>query len=172
MSCDTFTEPTRPRDRRALWLGMVFTAAVGLAACGRASQNDIFNAVGVTPTPTQSAVELAAATDAAVASAATSTARAVAAASSPDSADGALALGDISRGEATFNNFCINCHRPGGTGPDLLAPGGPGTGITVESLTILLREGTNHPPGPYPDFSIPDSAIPNIAAYIADGAGE
>nr|MDQ3045182.1 cytochrome c [Chloroflexota bacterium] len=93
-------------------------------------------------------------------------------ASSPGAAAGAIALGDVSRGEVTFNNFCINCHRPGGTGPDLLAPGGPGTGITVESLTVLLREGVDHPPGPYPDFSIPDSAIPNVAAYIVDGANK
>ena len=84
------------------------------------------------------------------------------------------ALGDVNRGRSTFGTYCANCHTPGGTvaGPDLLAAGGPGASITLESLKTFLREGTNdHDPGPYQSFDITDRQIGDIAAYILAESG-
>jgi mono/diheme cytochrome c family protein len=149
------------RTKALLLFGMVGMTLI-VAACGRASDADILSAIGITPTPTQSPEQIATAT-AAVAAQQT----AVAAAAASPGAGGAVAMGDITRGERTFNSNCVQCHTAGAAGGDITAPGGPASALTLDSLTILVREGTNHtPPGPYQTFQVSDRALGDILAYL------
>ena len=149
------------RTKALLLLGMVGMTLL-VAACGRASDAEIMSAIGITPTPTQSAEQIATATEAAVAQQ-----TAVAAAASSPGAGGAVAMGDITRGERTFNSNCVQCHTAGAPGGDILAPGGPASALTLESLTTLVREAPNHtPPGPYQTFQVSDRALGDLLAYL------
>jgi mono/diheme cytochrome c family protein len=152
---------THETGRRGALLLVIGGLVFGLVACGRASESELLSAVGITPTATQSPEEIATVTAIAVA-------QQTAAAGTP--AVDIAALGDVESGRRIFNDQgCINCHRPGGggTGSDLLAPGGPGASLTLESLTVLVREAPNdHPPGPYRSFEITDRSIGDLAAYI------
>ena len=150
--------------RRLTTLVSVISIALLAAACGRATQEQINQALGITPTPTMSAAQIASAT---AATSATSAAREVAAAS-----PGAAALGDVTAGSRQFNTWCSGCHGPGGAGPDILAPGSPGATVTADSLLPLIREGEGHtPPGPYKPTEISDKQIADIAAYLRSSAG-
>jgi mono/diheme cytochrome c family protein len=97
-----------PVTRRASLLVTIIAVALVAAACGRASEEQINQALGITPTPTASAEQIATATAAA---SATADARALAA-SSP----GAAALGDVTQGQRIFTTWCLGCHGPGGQG--------------------------------------------------------
>jgi len=155
---------TRTRAGLLLTLGVV---ALLVVACGRASDAEIFSAIGITPTPTQSPEQIATAT-AVVAAQQTAVAAAVA---SPG-AGGTVAMGDITRGERTFNSNCVQCHSAGAAGGDVLSPGSPGSGMTLDSLTVLVREAPNHaPPGPYQTFQISERALTDILAYFVAEAG-
>ncbi len=152
------------RDRGLLLLATV-VLAVALAACGRATEGQIDQALGITPTPTRSAAEIANGT---AAVAATEAARA-ATQTTPD----ALALGDATRGQRQFTTWCVGCHRPGGSGPNVLEPGSPGSSVTAESLLALVREGTGHPEGlTYPSTQISDGQVDDLATYIRSRAGQ
>lgn len=142
------------------------TIAIALVAagCGRATQQQIDQALGITPTATLSAEQIAAETAAA---SATSAARELAM-SSP----GAVALGDVAQGERQFGTWCIGCHSAGGAGPDILSPGSAGASVTAEQLQALVRDGEGHtPPGPYKATEITDKQIKDLAAYILSSAG-
>jgi mono/diheme cytochrome c family protein len=148
---------------RALLLVMTIGIAVVAVACGRASESDINSALGITPSPTQSAEDIATATAQAAAVAATSSA--AAASGSP----GAVAQGDIVQGQQQVGIWCQQCHRPDGSGrgPALAGPDSPAAGMTDEELTDLIRNGTNHdPPGNYETHEISDRQITNIIAYL------
>ena len=99
--------------RRFVLLVSLITIALGAAACGRATEDQINQALGITPTATQSAEQVAAATEAASATAA---ARQLAA-SSP----GAAVLGDVTQGKRQFQTWCSWVSRTGrrGTGHSL-----------------------------------------------------
>src|SRR3712207_4398723 len=84
--------------RRFVLLVSLIAVALGAAACGRATEDQIKQALGITPTATQSAEQVAAATEAASATAA---ARQLAA-SSP----GAGVLGDVAQGSRQFQTWC------------------------------------------------------------------
>jgi mono/diheme cytochrome c family protein len=148
---------------RALLLVMTIGIAAIAVACGRASESDINSALGITPSPTQSAEEIATATAQAAEVAATRTAGV--ASGSP----GAVAQGDIVQGQQQFGIWCQQCHRPDGSGrgPVLAGPDSPAAGMTDEEITDLIRNGTNHdPPGNYETFELSDRQIVNIVAYI------
>ncbi len=150
------------RTKAMLLLGMIGMTLL-VAACGRASDSEILSAIGITPTPTQSPEQIATAT-AVVAAQQTAVA---AAASSPGAGGGAVAMGDITRGERTFNSNCVRCHSAGAAGGDILAQGGPASALTLESLTTLVREAPNHtPPGPYQSFQVSDRALNDLLAYL------
>ena len=156
-----------PTARRSLSLTALIGLAVGMAACERATEEDINQALGITPTPTASAAQIATGTAAASATAASR----AAAASSPG-AGGAAALGDVTRGRRQFLTQCAGCHGPGGQGPDILAAGSAGANVTFETLQPLIREGANHtPPGPRTAAEISDATLRDIAAYIQSSAG-
>lgn len=160
---------TQTRRRAAFLLATV--AVAGLAvACGRATDQEINQALGITPTDTAPAAEIATGTAAAAARPA----------GSPGSESGSPApgaavglIGDVSRGRLQYQVQCMSCHRAGGIGGDLLAPGGPGAAVTFEGLLPLIREGTGHPrpPGPYPPTLLTDSNIRDLVAFIRSQAG-
>jgi mono/diheme cytochrome c family protein len=147
---------------RASFLVMTIGLAIAAVACGRASQKEINQALGITPTATLSAGDIATSTARAAAQA---SARA-AAASSPG---GAAALGDVVEGERQFNRWCMQCHRPDGSGR-AKSLAGPDSGVAALSdaqITDLIRNGTNHtPPGPYKDFQITNQRVADIIAYL------
>lgn len=150
-------------------LGAVVGVAIFAAACGRATEEQIDAALGITPTPTVSPEEIATATAAA---SATSAARALAQAS-PDPGAEAAALGDVRRGGNQFRTWCSSCHAPGGQGGNILEPGSAGSDVTYEGLLALVRDGEGHPnpPGPYLAALISDRQVADIAAFILSEAG-
>ena len=152
---------SRETGKRAALLATVGGCAILLVGCGRASEVDILAAVGITPTATRSPEELATAT----AAAAAQQTEAAAAVGSPAAV---AALGDVNRGRSTFNTWCLNCHQPGGggTGPDILAAGGPGASLNLEGFTVLIRQGTDHPPGAYRTSDFSDRQMGDLLAYI------
>ena len=153
------------RRRFSVLVTLIAVALLGVA-CGRATEEQINQALGITPTATMSAEQIASATDAASATAA---ARELAL-SSP----GASALGDVTQGARQFQTWCSGCHGPGGMGPDIRSPGSPGASVTADSLLPLVREGEGHstPPGPYKTTEITDSQVADIAAYLNDQAAD
>jgi mono/diheme cytochrome c family protein len=150
--------------RRLTFMIAVISIALAAVSCGRATENQINQALGITPTATLSAEQMASATAAA---SATSAAREMAA-SSP----GAVAQGDVTQGKRQFDTWCVACHGPGGSGPDLLAAGGPGASVTPDMLLPIIREGAGeHPPGQYKTTEITDKQVVDVAAYIQSSAG-
>ena len=85
-------------------------------------------------------------------------------------------MGDVSQGSRQFQTWCSGCHGPGGVGPDIRSPGSPGATVTAESLLPLVREGVGHPDrrstGPYRTTEISDNQVADIAAYLNDQAAE
>jgi mono/diheme cytochrome c family protein len=143
---------------------ILITVALAITACGRATDEQINQALGITPTPTPSQEDLA--TSTAIAQA-TEDAR-LAAQASPSGA-AAVALGDVTRGRTQFQTNCMGCHGAfSQTAPKLLEPGGVGVDLTIEELQAVIRDGEGHPspPGPYPQSRIADSAIRDLYAYI------
>jgi mono/diheme cytochrome c family protein len=139
----------------------VIAMVVLIAACGRASEEEIDQALGITPTPTVDAAEATRAAD-------TAASAEVASAASPvDENVGVAALG---RTKFQFN--CQTCHRAGGTAPDLLEPGGPYADIDYATLYPIIREGEGHSPqpGPIASFTLTDADIANIGAFIREQA--
>lgn len=158
--------------KRGTLLVTLIGLAIAVAACGRASQAEIEQALGITPTATASAAEIATGT-AAAAQATVAAETAVAAAASAGVDGEQVAVGDVTRGSRQFLTQCSGCHRAGGAGPDLLSPGSVGAAVDVETLMPLIREGIGHPvpPGPYPAPLLSDGSIADLAAYIASEAG-
>ena len=140
----------------------VVTVALTLAACGRATEEQINQALGITPTATMSAEQIAESTAAA---SATSAARELALAS--PGASGGVTAGDVTAGMRQFNTWCIGCHGPGGAGPDVLSPGSPGSSVDPATLQAMIRDGEGHtPPGPYKPTDLSDKQIVDLAAYL------
>lgn len=139
--------------QRATVLAMIAVVVLVGVACARATEEQIDQALGITPTPTPDATAIALATEAAA---------------TPVDEN----LGIASAGRTPFMFNCQTCHAPGGAGsaPDLLASGGPGAGLDYATLYPILREGEGHPPGPYPTFRLTDTDIANIGAYIRENA--
>jgi mono/diheme cytochrome c family protein len=127
--------------------------AVVAVACGRASQADIDSALGITPTATLSAEQIASAT------AGAGTAQ-------------AAGTGDVAQGRVQYQLRCLNCHRPNNTlnAPVLSGPDNPSTQYTDEELKTLVRTGEGHstPPGPLSEVTISESQLNNIIAFIRD----
>ncbi len=155
------------RNRGAMLL-MLITIALVVTACGRASDEQINQALGITPTPTPSQDDLATSTAEAEA---TEAAR-LAALASPQGESAAVALGDVTRGQSQFQTNCMGCHGPGGRGPNLVQAGGAGAEVTLEQMIAVVRNGAGHPtpPGPYPQSRVADSGIRDITAYILSEA--
>lgn len=155
--------------KRATLLVVVIVTSVALVACGRASQEQINAALGITPTPTLSAANLTATAKAMIALAT----RASAGSGSPGAA--AAPAGNVTSGSMQFQTQCAGCHQPGGggTAPDILAKGSAGSKVTYQTLLPLVRQGKNHtPPGPYTTLEITDQQVADLVAYILSQAGQ
>lgn len=150
--------------KRLALMTTVGAIALTVAACGRATEEQINQALGITPTATMSAEQIAESTAAA---SATSAARDLAM-SSP----GAVAAGDVTAGKRQFDTWCIGCHGPGGSGPDVLSAGSPGASVDPDTLLLMIREGEGHtPPGPYRNTEISDKQVIDLAAYLQSAPG-
>ncbi len=151
------------RRRLTLLVTVISIALIG-AACGRATEDQINQALGITPTATMSPEQIASAT-----AAVTSTHEAkLLASSSP----GAASVGDVAAGKRQYDTWCIGCHGPGGSGPEILAAGSPGASVTLETMTAMIRDGTGHtPPGVYKETELSDKQIADLTAYLQSAPG-
>lgn len=155
--------------RRATSLFVMACIAIFAVSCGRASTEQINQALGITPTPTTNPTVLAQQT----AQANLLATQQASAASPGASPGGVIALvGDPNAGTSSYQFRCMQCHSAAGPGPNLTQPGGPGKGMTYAKLYPIVRDGKNHPPGPMQTFVITDQNIADIAAYIVQQAGQ
>ncbi|HQY31046.1 MAG TPA: cytochrome c [Thermomicrobiales bacterium] len=159
---------------RISFLAMCVAITLIVVACGRASQDDIDNALGITQVPTLSAEEQAQATELAISKEGTREAYATQLAASPGAGGGSVDIasaGNPALGASTFMMRCMGCHKAGGMAPDLAGPSSPLIAMTDQQILDLLRTGTGHtPPGPLTTVDISDSQMPNLLAYLRDKA--
>src|SRR4029079_12949161 len=104
---------TSVRQRFSLLLTIAAVVLIA-TACGRATDEQISQALGITPEPTPAAIL-----------AASGTAQTGAGGASP-----VVALGDVTKGKRQFSTWCAGCHGPAGPGPDIRAPGSAGSSVT------------------------------------------
>ncbi|MGH2561238.1 MAG: c-type cytochrome [Thermomicrobiales bacterium] len=156
--------------QRATLLVTIIGIAVIAVACGRASEADINQALGITPTPTQSTGDLA--TAAARAAAAATQQAAAQASGSP-----AVAQGDVTQGSTFYRITCAQCHRPDGSGqgPALAEANSPILGFTVEQFDAFLRGdpspgGIVHTRAAFTTAELSDKRITDIYAYLQSEA--
>ncbi|MCC6945018.1 MAG: c-type cytochrome [Thermomicrobiales bacterium] len=152
----------------AMAIGIVFV----VAACGRASEDDINDLLGIVPTPTLSSEQIAQATEQAEAAASAAAAMAASPGSGPDGAVAAgfdASQGDVVIGRQQFQFKCQQCHRPdgAGTGPALSGPDNPSVPLSDNDIAVLVREGhgTSNPmvaPG------LSDSQLAGIIKFLRD----
>ncbi|MCC6791681.1 MAG: c-type cytochrome [Thermomicrobiales bacterium] len=152
---------------------LVVTIAVAFVAvaCGRATQQEIDSALGITPTATLSAEMMATGTAQAVAAEQTRTA-AIAAADAGGSPVAIALTGDVVQGRTQYQLRCLNCHRANNAvgAPVLSGPDNPSVAISDEDMIALVRTGEGHatPPGPLTEVTISDRQLINIIAFIRD----
>ena len=122
--------------RRLVLLVSLITVALGAAACGRATEDEINQALGITDGNAERRAD-----GLRDESRQRDRRGRLLAASSP----GAAAQGDVTKGSRQFQTWCSGCHGPGGVGPDIRSPGSPGATVSAETLLPLIREGAGHP---------------------------
>lgn len=157
---------------RLSFLAMCATIGIVAVACGRASQDDINNALNITVTATMSEQEIAQSTEQAESELATQQA-AQSSLSSPG-ADGAAvdlaSAGNATMGRTAFLMRCQGCHVPAGTGagPALSGPDNPAVALSDQELVDLLRTGEGHanPPGPLSEVDVNEQQMIDILAFI------
>jgi|GEM_PF-2412125 len=148
--------------------------AIVAVACGRATQEEIDSALGITPTATFSVEQIATGTALAVSTDQTRTAALAQMTANPGSGSPVsfAAAGDIVQGKTQFQLRCLNCHKVSGSGsgPSLAGVDNPATKYTDEALRDLVRTGEGHaaPPGPLTSVTISDRQLINIIAFIRD----
>lgn len=144
--------------------------AVIAVACGRATEDDINSALGITPTATLSADQQSTATAEAAARA---TDVALGIAPSPGSLDDVdlASLGNVTLGRTAFAVQCQRCHTPNGNGAAAALSGAnnPAAPLTDSQLYSLMADGTNHGKdigGPGALTTLTDAQIYNIIAFL------
>lgn len=152
--------------RRLSFLATVFALALVGVACGRATEDQINQALGITPTATLTSEQITELT-----AAVTATHEASLLAASTPAGASVASVGDVAAGKRQYDVWCIGCHGPGGSGPDVLSAGSPGSTVTLESMTTLIREGADHPPGAYDETDISDTQLADITAYLLSSPG-
>jgi len=154
------------RKRGSILAITFLSVLIVVVACGRASEQDINNALGIKPTATLSDQQIAQATE--VAGAAAS---AIAAGATPVVASGVAGLppGDLKLGQQQLQFQCMACHQASGSGqgPALLGPDSPVLAMTDEQLYELVRNGTGHTgQQPFSTMRISDRQLASIILYI------
>jgi len=155
---------------RASFLAMCVVLSVVVVACGRASQEDIDEALGSTPTMTDQQLQVE--TEQALVEEQTREAaqQQMATPGNEGSVDIA-STGNPTLGRTTFAQRCMGCHKAGGQGPDLAGATSPINAMTDQEIIDLLRSGEGHtPPGPLTTVDISDSNMPNLLAYLREQA--
>ncbi len=157
---------------RASFLVMCGLISLFLVACGRASQDDIYGALGITPTPTLSDQQMADNTAVAISEEETRVA-AQAALASPGAEGGVAnlaAAGNPVMGQTSFGQRCIGCHRVGNTvgAPELAGPENPAVALSDQEIVDLIRTGDGHatPPGPFSEVALRQAQLIDILAFI------
>lgn len=159
--------------RRSSLIVCLLSLAVLAVACGRASEDDINSALGITPTATRNAEQIAGATTTAQAQ---ETQVAANAAGTPASADDAaaqlLANGNVALGQTVFFQNCLSCHGPNAPAGVLNGPND--ADLSAGSFAALIRDGTGHPapPGPFPTQRISDDQLRNLYAWLVSVSGQ
>lgn len=150
--------------RRATILVMAMGIVVLVAACGRASEDEINDILGIVPTPTLSQEQIALATEAAqaAASAEAAGATAVVAAGGFDAS-----TGDVTLGRQQFTFQCQQCHRADGAGkgPALTGPDNPAVALTDDQIATLVRDGHGEAPA-FASTRLSDKQLAGIIAFI------
>ena len=151
--------------------GLITVVAV---ACGRASDDDIYQALGVTPTPTLSDQQIADQTAAAVSDEETQVALATALVASPVDGGGGVDLasaGNPVAGRTAFLQRCQSCHRPGGAGPapELAGPSNPAVELTDQEIVDLVRTGEGHGGTvAFDEVAIREQQLIDVLAFIRE----
>lgn len=164
--------------KRLIFLITTFGIAVIAVACGRATQEEIDSALGITPTATFSAEQIATGTELAISADQTRSAALAAIENGGSGSPVSLAdAGDVVQGKTQFQLRCLNCHKVSGSGvaPSLAGVDNPATKYTDIELRDLVRTGVGHvdertPPGPLSSVTISDRQLINIIAYIRSQA--
>jgi mono/diheme cytochrome c family protein len=156
--------------RRAIILLMAFGVVLVAAACGRASEEEINDLLGIVPTPTLSDEQIALATSEAQAEA-SAQAAAQEAGSSPAAVAGGFdaSAGDVTLGRQQFTFQCQQCHRPdgAGTGPALAGADNPAVALSDDEIATLVREGHAAAPA-FVDTRLSDAQLAGLIAFIRD----
>lgn len=155
---------------RATILVMAIGIAIFAAACGRASDDEINDLLGIVPTPTLSGEQIAQATEEAEAAA---SAAAIALASPGGSPEGLASAGfdasggDVVLGRQQFQFKCQQCHRPdgAGAGPALSGENAQPLELTDDQIATLIREGHGTSPG-MTDANLNDEQLADVIAFI------
>ena len=159
--------------RRSALLAALLGLAVLAVACGRASEADINSALGITPTATANAEQIAAVTATAEVRA---TQLAAGAEGTPASADDAaaalLANGNLALGQTPFFQNCLSCHGPNAPAGQLNGPND--ADLSPGNFVALIRQGTGHPtpPGPFPVSRVSDAQLRNLYAWLVSVSGQ
>lgn len=160
------------RRRMSLLLCLLSLAVVAVA-CGRASEDDINSALGITPTATRNADQIAAATTAANDQA---TQIALGDSATPPTGDEAaaqlLANGNVVLGQTVFFQNCLSCHGPNAPAGTLNGPND--ADLSPGVFVAMIREGTGHPvpPGPFPAQRVSDDQLRNLHAWLVSVSGQ
>ncbi len=155
---------------RASFLAMCIVLSIVVVACGRASQQEIDEALGSTPTMTDE-LKVQETNEAVVADQTRAAAQAHLATPGNEGSVDIASTGNPTLGKTTFTQRCMGCHKAGGMGPDLSGPSSPVNSLTDQQIIDLLRTGEGHtPPGPLTTVDISDSNMPNLLAYLREQA--
>lgn len=155
------------RKRGSILAITLLSVLLVVVACGRASEQDINNALGIKPTATLSGEQIAQATKSAEAAAS-----AIAAGATPvPGAVAALPVGDVRLGQQQFQFQCSQCHMPNGKGraPALTVPNSPAADLTDQQIFDLVRTGEGHTGQQgISVVRLSDKQLASIIAYIRD----
>ena len=153
--------------KRGSVLALAFLSVlIVVVACGRASEQDINNALGIEPTATLSDQQIAQASEVAVAAAS-----AIAAGGTPKPVNGGLPVGDVRLGQQQFQFQCMQCHQPSGAGPGgaITVPESPVVAMTDLEIFDLVRTGEGHAEvAGISAVRLSDKQLASIIAYIRD----
>jgi mono/diheme cytochrome c family protein len=158
--------------KRGSILALTFLSVlIVVVACGRASEDDINNALGIKPTATLSDEQIAQATKAADTAASAIASGASPAAGAESGIAAILQLGDLTLGQQQFSFQCVACHQANGSGrgPALTTADSPVADMTDEQLYELVRDGTGHTgQQPVSIVRLSDRQLASIILYIRD----
>ena len=145
--------------------------AIFAVACGRASEDDINAALGITPTATMSADDIATATQESIENAARVAESGGGIDSAANDTTDLAALGNPLIGRTGFLSNCTGCHVANGSGSAPPVPGENGIAAPLTDMQIynVIREGVNHGEdvgGPGARANLTDKQIYDMIAFI------